>query len=101
MANWLTYIRPAYGGFFEFTCMDFEPVPKDFWGARSRPATQEEIERETTNRSEKVDVMSNRPEWQDVEVLRRFLSTVELDESLIGRPTPEEWRALRIKLVGE
>jgi len=100
VAKWITFSRPAYGGFFRFTCLDFERIPRSFCG-NARAATQEEIDMEIKTRSGKALVNSARPEWKDVEMLRRALNAADSDGALLDRLTPDEWRSFRLKLIGD
>lgn len=71
-----------------------------------RPATDAEITAEVARRLERDEVFKRhsafraRPDYQDADAIRSAIELIELDDHLLDRLTPEEWRALRIKICG-
>jgi hypothetical protein len=104
--------RPTAQGWMVFstwgdqnvTLSDGEVVPH---GCREgRPATLTEIEAEQAKRAEKaerrklIDAFRARPEWEDADMIRSTIEMMEHDNHPLDKLTPEEWRALRIKICG-
>lgn len=102
--GWTVFSR-ANGG-ITTTLADGEIVPLGFRYDAGRPATEAEIAEEQTKRENAVKVrrcieaFRARPEYQDADLIRSTIEMMEYDNHPLDCMTPEEWRALRIKICG-
>jgi hypothetical protein len=71
-----------------------------------RPATKAEIKAEQKKRADEAEERSRiaafraRPDYADADDIRSSIETMEHDNHPLDKLTPDEWRALRIKICG-
>ncbi len=81
-----------------------EAVPTGF--PMARPATKDEIAAEQDKRAKLAGIARQReafearPEYKEAHLIRSTIEMMEHDNHPLDRLTPEEWRALRVKLCG-
>jgi hypothetical protein len=83
---------------------DGEIVPIGY--REGRAATKAEIKGEQARRDDLLRLQSSmaafraRPEWDDADSIRSTIERMEHNDHPLDKLTPEEWRALRIKICG-
>jgi hypothetical protein len=98
--GWTAYERSGH----TIVKADGEVIPAGYH--EGRPATKAEIEEEQTRRTEqaetrkRIDAFNARPDRQDADSIRSTIEMMEYDDHPLDCMTPEEWRALRIKICG-
>jgi hypothetical protein len=101
--GWTTYFRRDIAIVFA----DGEVIPTEFRHLKERPATEAEIAKEVAKRQEREEKSRRReefharPDWDDADAIRAVIEMMEYDNHPLDNLTPEEWRALRIKICGE